>query len=277
MPQTNSYNQKSGQILLIFIIALAILSIFVVVIAINVRRDTVETAQNDQYEAFYSLAEEKLLKLLSGETLDECVIEPIGNNYNCDIAYEGTTVQLQLTETTSNEFENYPLEKDKSIMISLDDGTPTGYQGVINFSYSGASADWNSTIDYIDSNGFYSVSKIVYSSEAIYSGTPDNGSCVFSEGTVISFEIQDCFAGGRALAIRMKPIMTTFGTVNLSLGGTADLPAQMRTIEAVSNVEQLSAEAGSTPRIVLQIMQPIHEVPIEILDYVLRSETEVDK
>lgn len=279
MPQNNNYNKKPGQILLIFIIALAILSIFVVVIAINVRRDTVETTQNDQYEAFYSLSEEKMLQLLAGE-LDpsECTIIPNTTNYNCIVPYEGSTLNLSLTETTTPSFENYPLEKDQSLKIGLEDGTDTGYQGAINFSYSGAPADWNITIDYLDRNGFYSVSKKVYSSDGLYYPTPSNDGCTFTDsGTYIRFEINRCFPGGQSvLALRMKPIMTS-GTVNLSLYGDAGLPAQMRTIEAVSTVAQLSAEAGNTPRIVLQIMQPIHETPIEILDYVLRSDTDIDK
>lgn len=258
-----------GQILIVLMLALAIISILLVLISRNVRRDTLDQLQSEQYEEYYSAVEQELLKIISGESA--CDIETL---VGCDsLALDlrsGVTNSLAIQKDDIINFSNMVVGRDKSITVPLG-----GYNGDLKFSWQGSVA-WVVNIDYLNSSGEYKTSQSIYDNFNIFPNNPIH--CVTNFFTSIgtnsfSFNIDDCLSSlsspYTALSVRMKPIMRGSDSTELSLlEPTSGLPPQARIIRATADIND---DLGSSPSIQLELQVPTTSPSLEILDYALRT------
>lgn len=308
---------KSGQILVVVLLALTIISIFVVVVATNARRDVVERVQNEQYEQALSLSEDKLLRILNDDfdPVEEGCQEIINGSevtgYTCIVSPEEGTdsseqVQIDIDINEEIEINNLSVKKDAILKIGLKEDitntTAGSYKDYLDFSWTGNVA-WIFSLDYRNrSTGEFGVIKDVYDGNSTFFNNPDhcfNFAQFGGNGTSNAIRINLNSVGNTAngsdnclspissydfLALRMRPLMQGSGTptTDLTLEGyrqtsltDAALPPQVRVITAESY--SLTTGTEVAPRAILEVQEPLFKSPVEILDYVLRSEQPVTK
>lgn len=270
----------NGQILIIVMLVLAMISILLVIISRNVRKDATEQLQSEQYEEYYSAVEEELLNIINGnstcdlETVSSCEID-LDNLSNTAVL---TTNKLYVTKDDLIEFSNLVVGKDKSVTIDLD-----GYNDNLTFSWKGTVA-WVVNIDYLSASGQYKTSESVYDNNTppIFPNRDTFVNCInFTTVAVnsFSFNIDDCLSSlgpsYTSLSVRMKPIMLSPGTTELSLtGADPGLPPQARIILATADIDD---DLNDSPTIQLELLTPLHRPSLEILDYALRTENRIEK
>lgn len=270
----------NGQILIIVMLVLAMISILLVIISRNVRKDATEQLQSEQYEEYYSAVEEELLNIINGnstcdlETVSSCEID-LDNLSNAAVL---TTNKLYVTKDDLIEFSNLVVGKDKSVTIDLD-----GYDDNLTFSWKGTVA-WVVNIDYLSASGQYKTSESVYDNNTppIFPNRDTFVNCInFTTVAVnsFSFNIDDCLSSlgpsYTSLSVRMKPIMLSPGTTELSLtGADPGLPPQARIILATADIDD---DLNDSPTIQLELLTPLHRPSLEILDYALRTENRIEK
>lgn len=267
-----------GQILIILMLALAIISILLVMISKNVRRDTIDQIQSEQYEEYYSAVEQELLKIISGqsptclETVTTCEIELTGLQHLDGLSRR---VLYVLKDEVTN-FSNIVVGKDKSITIPLG-----GYKDKLKFRWKGKVA-WVVNIDYkITSTGEYKTVQSIYDNFDIFPKDPI--SCLnftpFGDNS-FEFDIRQCLDDRETvdpytpISIRMKPIMIGPDTTELSLLEQSGLPPQARVIIATAEIDD---DLGNSPAIQLELQIPIQDPTLEILDYALRTNKTISK
>ncbi len=271
-----------GQILIIIMLVLAMISILLVLIARNVRKDATELLQSEQYEEYYNAVEEELLNIIYGTSPDcdidadaNCTIELL-NLSNASALNEN---QLHVTKQDLVEFENLVVGKDKSVTIDLG----SGYDGDLSFSWKGTVA-WVVNIDYLDSsNGQYKTTESVYdnNSPRIFTNLDASNNCIefLTLGTnSFEFNIRDCLvklgSGHTSLSVRMRPIMLS-GTTELTLvDADPGLPFQARLILATADIDD---DLNDSPIIQLELLTPLHRPTLEILDYALRTDNSINR
>jgi hypothetical protein len=259
-------------------LALAIISILLVLISKNVRRDTYDQIQSNQYEEYYSAVEQELLKIISGQSVCDmktgtgCMGIPLEQLKFYDAL---SSKYLDVITDTRTKFDNIAVGKDKNITIPLE-----GYNGNLKFRWTGQVA-WVVNLDYKDHLGTYKTSQSVYD----YSGSifPGPISCLtFTPDGAQSFEfeINQCLGplepfGYTALSVRMKPIMTSGSSTELSLiDHSAGLPPQATILIATAVIDD---DLGNSPAIQLELQIPTKDPSLEILDYALRTNKKVYK
>lgn len=290
----------NGQILVVLLLALSILSIFVVVVATNARKDVVETFQNQQYEQSLSTAENKLLQVVTGE-IELDPLEPGWDGNACDSI--GTTITCEYTDPAEDEsddkittkitiseesnFTNLPVEKDSSIKLLLNN-----YRGKLKIDWS-IDAAWMISIDY-QVGTEYRVEKDVYDNTGLFNapiktcfGVGPNQGIVVNGGNSITLDLATAFVGTSApncipsgatlVSLRLKPLMDISGGTITNLSVTAldnNFPAQVQKVIAES---KSSVSGNNIPTAIVELLDPLYESPIELFDYVLRTENEVKK
>lgn len=271
-----------GQILIVMMLVLAIISILLVIIARNVQRDTLDQIQTDQYEEYYSAVEEQLRRIITGDsdcdlsTNTTCVVElETLANYNVLRSSE-----LVITKEDSVTFNDLIVDKDKSITIDLD-----GYKDNLSFSWKGDVA-WVVSLDYTDSVGQYKTSTSIYdgSTTGIFPERASFTNCINFTNTTensFSFSIDQCLNSAepslnyQTVAVRMKPVMLSAANTELTLvSAGAGLPPQARIILATAEIDD---DLGNSPVIQLELLLPLTNPTVEILDYALRTEDSVIK
>jgi hypothetical protein len=281
----------NGQILIIVMLVLAMISILLVVISRNVRKDATEQIQSEQYEEYYTAVEEELLNIINGSN-DTCNIETATETTPCIIPlnklYKASALndpKLYVSKNDLIEFRNLVVGKDKSVTIDLD-----SYDDNLTFSWKGTVA-WVVNIDYLGANGQYKTSESIYDNNTppIFPNSPDFDNCIdFIEipanPNSFSFNISDCITSLTAslpdpsyttLSVRMKPIMLSPGTTELTLtDADLGLPAQARIILATGDIDD---DLNDSPTIQLELLTPLHRPSLEILDYALRTENRIEK
>jgi hypothetical protein len=269
-----------GQILIILMLALAIISIMLVMISKNVRRDTLDQIQSEQYEEYYSAVEQELLKIISGqslscpETATSCDIELTGLQYIDGLSKR----MLYVFKDEIINFSDIVVGKDKSITIPLDN-----YRDNLKFSWKGEVA-WVVNIDYkIDSTGEYKTSQSIYDNFDIFNPNSPISCLNFTPDGTNSFEfdIKQClnqeepFEPYTPISIRMKPLMRGSDSTELSLlEPTSGLPPQAKVIIATAEIDD---DLGNSPAIQLELQIPMKDPTLEILDYALRTNKTVFK
>lgn len=270
----------NGQILIIVMLVLAMISILLVIISRNVRKDATEQLQSEQYEEYYSAVEEELLNIINGnstcdlETVSSCEID-LDNLSNAAVL---TTNRLYITKDDLIEFSNLVVGKDKSVTIDLD-----GYDDNLTFSWKGTVA-WVVNIDYLSASGQYKTSESLYDNNTppLFPNRDTFVNCInFTTVAVnsFSFNIGDCLSSlgpsYTSLSVRMRPIMLSPGTTELSLtGADPGLPPQARIILATADIDD---DLNDSPTIQLELLTPLHRPSLEILDYALRTENRIEK
>lgn len=270
-----------GQILIVLMLALAIISVLLVIISRNVRRDTIDQIQSEQYEDYYSAVEQELFQIISGGSSD-CSLADLDLN-DCDIvlsslaAKAGVSANLTITKRDVVNFTNLVVGKDKSITIRL---LPDGYDGDLKFSWKGDVA-WVVNIDYQTAAGEYKTTQSIYDNTGIFDGPLINCLNFTSDGTnSFSFNIRQCLLTQTPdpytpIAVRMKPITNSGSVAELTLlEPTTGLPPQARIITATADIDDA---LPNSPSIQLELQIPTQNPSLEILDYALRTNKTVRK
>ena len=271
-----------GQILIILMLALAIISILLVLISKNVRRDTLDQFQSEQYEEYYSAVKQELLKIISGqnpacpEASITCDIELTGLEFSNALSKK----MLYIVKDLIINFSDIPVGKDKNITIPLE-----GYKDNLKFSWKGQVA-WVVNIDYKSNIGEYKTSQSIYDNFDIFDPN-DPISCLsfIPDGSnSFEFDIKQCLdsvepSGVYApISVRMKPIMRIGSNTELSLleptSPDSGLPPQAYIILATAEIDD---DLGNSPSIQLELQIPTKDPSLEILDYALRTNKVVSK
>lgn len=271
----------NGQILIIVMLVLAMISILLVIISRNVRKDATEQLQSEQYEEYYSAVEEELLNIINRnstcdlEAVTSCEID-LNNLSNATVLNAN---KLYVTKNDLIEFSNLVVGKDKSVTIDLD-----GYDDNLTFSWKGTVA-WIVNIDYLSPSGQYKTSESIYDNNTppLFPNRDTFINCInFTtiSSNSFSFNIGDCLSSlpdspHTSLSVRMRPIMLSPGTTELSLSGVdPGLPPQARIILATADIDD---DLNDSPTIQLELLTPLHRPSLEILDYALRTENRINR
>lgn len=272
--------QKSypGQILIVLMLALAIISVLLVLISRNVRRDTVDQLQSEQYETYYSAVEQEMLNAITGNNKD-CTPQQLDLGI-CNITLNslqtgGTTATLNITKFEEGVFTNLVVPKDKNITIDLGNDH---YRGSFKFSWKGDVA-WVVNIDYQLPTGEYKTTQSIYDKPGLFDDYSNIQNCLIftDEGSnSFSFNLDQCLPSpSTALSLRMKPIMKTGSVTELTLEEpTSGLPPQVQIIRATADIDDA---LPNSPSIQLELQIPMKNPPLEILDYALRTNRTVKK
>lgn len=276
----------SGQILIVLMLALAIISILLVIISRNARRDTIDQIQSEQYETYYSGVEQELFQIVSGGS-DDCSLTTLEAG-NCEIDLKNrlssvNAATLKIEKKDVLNFKDLVVAKDKSITIDL---LPDEYDGDLKFSWKGTVA-WVVNIDYqVVSTGEYKTIQSIYDNSGIFDDSANIKNCIDfatvpdAGSNSFSFNIRNCLnkVGGNtdtAIAVRMKPISNSDDAVELTLiGPTTGLPPQAQIITATADIDD---DLANSPSIQLELQIPTHNPSLEILDYALRTNKTVRK
>lgn len=270
----------SGQILIVLMLALAIISVLLVLISRNVRRDTIDQIQSEQYETYYSSVEQEMLNAITGNN-PQCTPQEL-NLGTCSIVLDhlqtgGTTATLNIVKVAEGTFTNLVIPKDKNIVIDLDD-----YKGDFVFSWKGEVA-WVVNIDYRLPSGEYKTSQSIYDKFALFDDSSNIKNCLeFSDegGNSFKFNLAVCLnkiapSSSTTISLRMKPIIKTANITELTLEEpTSGLPPQVQIIRGTADIDDA---LPNSPRIQLELQIPIKNPPLEILDYALRTNKTVRK
>ncbi len=271
----------SAQILIVLMLALAIISVLLVLISRNVRRDTIDQIQSEQYENYYSLVEQELLKTLTGNNPNCTTAQlelPLGCNFDLsDLTALGVPASLNIVKDDSSVFNNLVVPKDKNISVNLE-----GYDGDLEFSWKGQVA-WVVNIDYRHSSGEYKTSQSIYDNFSIFAESPVN--CINFESTGVNsfrINISQCLSsivpGGSAsyttIALRMRPLIRNSSSTELTLISPSTLPPQVEVIRATADIDDA---LPNSPSIQLELQVPKNSPPLDILDYALRTNKIVQK
>jgi len=281
----------TGQILIVLMLALAIISLLLVIISRNVRRDTIDQIQSEQYEDYYSAVEQELFQIISNDSVD-CTLQDLELNNFCEVALSllegrgGISVKnLRIEKTDVVNFTNLVIGKDKNITIKLlPDGGGPGYDGDLKFSWKGDVA-WVVNIDYQTADGEYKTVQSVYDNFDIFDDSENLITCLdFIDGAEpnsFGFNIRQCLVTQTpdpysAISVRMKPVTKDpTGIAELTLTDSdLGLPPQVRIITATADIDDT---LPNSPSIQLELQIPTQNPSLEILDYALRTNKTVQK
>lgn len=282
-----------GQILIVLLLALAIISMLLVLISRNTRRDTIDQIQSELYEDYYSAVEKELFQIISGGS-NNCSLQYLDQNGFCDIVLSSLAnnngllaKNLKVESKNTVNFTNLIIGKDKNITIKLrpDDGNP-GYVGGLKFSWKGSVA-WIVNIDYQTVDGEYKTTQSIYDKFNIFDDSANLKNCLsfVDEGAnSFSFNIKTCLDTQTigpydTIAVRMKPVMKGGNsTAELTLidpsNSSTGLPPQARIITATADIDD---GLPNSPSIQLELQIPTQNPSLEILDYALRTNKTVKK
>lgn len=295
-------NRLPAQIMIIVLVLMSILSIIALSVTMTSVRDKEEKAQNNQYQAYYAVGENKLLdfqqyigkKTLSsletnltltgdtGNATGSC--GGIGNDgpdstRTCtfdnislanSVSQTAEVVKTIITVTDSSEITNFSAQKDKDILLDIQTAT---VPLTIYLSWAGSSTAWNFTVDKTD----YTSEKTIFSPAGIFSQpfTSYTGSCFryTSSGSSVTISIT-C---GEKMFFRLRPLMnnmTSATTINsLSIEGN-NIPLQRTLTNTTTTVNSGNAD---NPTVVLETTYLLIGQPLSLFDYVLRTESDVIK
>jgi hypothetical protein len=258
-----------AQILVIILIALAILSIFVLVIAATARRDTIERIQNEQYEVALSIAEGRLTQVIN--TPDVCSYS--SGIYTCTDTSPNTSEKYEtiVSVENSNQINNMLIEQDRNLKLNLNN-----YRGniIFNWSSSSGSMAWIFSIDFQTSSGEYKTNKIMFNNDNFFTNPTNTPNCINSAppNQQLTININDCGVDSNAniLALRIKPLGAN-ATVTIS--GANNFPEQVRLVTAKTYIK---SDTNKTPPVaIVELQEPLYDSFVEIFDYVWRSESEI--
>lgn len=281
---------KKGQILIIIMIVLAIVSIVLVSVSRNIRRDSLNQIQLEQYEDSYSVLEQELLKLASN-TNEFCNMDALDNgdcqyslmiDSNRNQREQNVTFYMQKEDVIN--FIDFPIDKDKNISIKLPS---TGVSDDFVFRWSGEVA-WMVNIDYKLNEEYKTVGNVyVGNTSGLINEQTNIVNClVFNREPAgektFGFNINSCLSALsnngetiKPLALRLKPLARIDTKAELSLlEPTSGLPPQISVIRADAD---FGTSNPDTPGIQLELQIPLQNPYFEFLDYALRTNKIVKK
>jgi len=292
--------------MVVVLLVLSILSIFVIVIVSNTRRDITEKVQNKQYQQYYSVTEKKMLQVqgaIGTEPLDEddtqltsllagsesCGFTDASNKLlECNFTESGDeletgtldTANLNIQIQDTGNLDAFEVKQDKNLAINLlldADGT-SGYLGNVTITFTN-DISLVVALDYKTSPaGEYKVVKEVNDYKGLFANdthcygiiNPAPANRTFQMN--VNAMLQSCAGAGTYIpvSLRLKPL---FGNTDITLQGDFGFPDQFRSITGTTNSEA----NPNSPVTVLELNYPLVSSPLGILDYVLRTESAVNK
>ncbi len=295
----NQSKKFPGQILVITLLALVIISIIIVGLFNLTTRDVQQTVANREYERLYNAAESKIFELVDefGSYTDvdlPSLIEPsspselrnIGTDcvtidpsqINCDFTEGTTLVSMEVDDT--DEIIDFELGKDDSLTLNL-----SGYRGDIEFNVSSGSALEFSLVytlsgepyvinDYFDLDG-------VFDSNGGDPLSDPNGTHAFSFLPVAGTSNYRFTIGNIAgLPLSARPEFITLtgrrdseGIALLDVSGNAGFPNQIRRLTTISYDQ--ATQTNVVARVVTQI--PLAPQQLSLFNYVLLTPDTVTK
>jgi len=294
--------QLKGQILVIVLLVLTIMAVFIMSITANTRRDIFERIRSEQYEQYYSIAEKRLLQMIQETKIASninsittefgCIYTSSTRTYKCNFSDVPETGSLDQTATEvtivdTNQINGLPISKDTTFEVNLSGITTY----TINMSWTGSKVAWILTLDLVNNaaggTGEYIVVKDIYDRAGVTQPVTQTHAFTF-QPLVIGGVTQPATnnlsvnlatgrpAGYTIKALRLKPLIKgNEQLTELTLSGPANLPPQVRRFTSKSISSQQAQTGTSTPVAILEVQVPLNAPPAEILDYVLRSETDV--
>lgn len=288
-----------GQILVITLLALVIISIIIVGVFNLTTRDVQQTVANSEYERLYNAAEGRVFELVdelgtntdtnlsdliaTSSTSDlrniasDCVVQ-LPTKIDCNF-YEGTTIVNMEIEDT-DEIIDYELGKDDAITLDL-----SGYRGDIQFRISQGSAlefslvytlsgepyvinDLFDDQGVFDSNGGDPLSDPA--GNHAFNFFPVTGSDYyrFTVGNIVGLPLS-----GQPEFITITGRRNTQGLALLDVSGNSGFPVQVRRISTVSYDPE--TQSNVVARVITQI--PIAPQHLSIFNYVLLTPDVVAK
>jgi len=296
-------NRLPAQIMIIVLVLMSILSIIALSVTMTSVRDKEEKAQNNQYQAYYAVGENKLLDFqqyigkktlasletnltLTGDTGNAtgscggigtdgpdstrtCTFDNISLANN--VSDTGEVVKTIITVTDSSEITNFSAQKDKDILLDIQTAS---VPLTINLSWAGTATAWNFTVDKTD----YTSEKTIYSPAGIFSQphTSYPGGACFTY-TSSGSSVRIIITCGNKMFFRLRPLMNNGAsatTINsLSIEGN-NIPLQRTLTNTTTTVNSGSAD---NPTVVLETTYLLIGQPLSLFDYVLRTESDVIK
>jgi len=293
---TKLHKKLNAQILVVILVSLAILSIFIVIVATNARRDFIESAQNRQYEQAITVGEEKLVLLANGDLEDdcsssECTYDIDTNIYTyTNIKYDETSddvMEVKISQSVSKTIENLQLDKDRSVTIKLKEGN-NSFTNQLHISWTDKD---NSTVllefnvDYINNSGEYKTAKELVDPNDFNNDTNQDLDIIKKQdgtnGDNIHTYTINLESFNNVLALRIKAIMPNvsstdlFTKISVVPSTSTNYPNQVSL--ATAETRSISSGQFDTPVAILELQKPLHDSPFEIFDYVLRSQGQIVK
>ncbi len=294
----NHRKRESAQILVVVLLVLSIMAIFIMSVAVSARRDVFERVTNEKYEQYYSLSENRLLQLVQDSKITSNIsflttkypyvagsgCRAIGVTYNCDFSDSAQTGSVDTLGTNVIIFDtatisDLPITKDSTFLVAL---VPGLNQPQITMSWTGAKVAWEISLDIRNSTtGEYFVLKDIYDGAGVLTPGPQTHIFGFVGATANSVTFNLNAYTGRAANylmqdFRIKPIIKS-GEQSTQLSMVGQTLPQVRQFTA-KGVSSVASQTGNTsPTVILQVQLPLNPAPVAILDYVLRSETDVRK
>jgi type II secretory pathway pseudopilin PulG len=288
--------------MIIVLVLMSILSIIALSVTMTSVRDKEEKAQNNQYQAYYAVGENKLLDFqqfigkdtisslstnltLTGDTgtaagtcdaingtSRTCTFDNI--NLANDISQTAEIVKTIITVTDSSEITNFSAQKDKDILLDIQ--TATTPTIIIDLDWSGVATAWNFTVDKKD----YTSEKAVFSPAGIFSQIHESystGTCFSYTKTATSAVRITINCPSERMFFRLRPLMTTPGASTLinrlTIQGNT-IPLQRTLTNTTTTVNSGNAD---NPTVVLETTYLLIGQPLSLFDYVLRTESDVIK
>lgn len=275
---------KPGQILVTLLIALTIISLMIVANSDLVRNDSIETTQAANYIDYYAATESAFIQFMNGDKNSECTIYSSQSCSVTNLFDESRNLIIDEVYFDIQELRSFnflELKKDSTFTVKLYDEF-TSYTEDIQLVWTGDVA-WEISLDYKDLNGNYQTKRSLYSPPQINSisvSALDN--CLtFTEenANTVKFFISSCISLAnqeQPLNLRLRPIIldANYNSTLLSLKGSNTLPLQVKSIKAIS---QFNDQLNENPSITLSAIVPLNTQLPPIMDYVLRSDSQLTK
>jgi hypothetical protein len=316
MKKTLMRSGFNGQIMVIVLIILMVLTVIVIVAVRSTTRDITEQVQSRQYEQYYTTAERQMLLLqetiknsaiedaylaidtnFNGSPIDidacshsgmqsTCTYSPIELPDETGSGAIGDTVNIKTVIEDSTTIDDFTMQKDQSILLTAANNGD--WVNVSNYPLDG-DVGWIFTVDYLDpATGNYHSTKTIYNYASVFDAAYNNpttgcrlnltGSPDHDLPTDMTVTIIGC-AGYQPLYFRIKPVMRNGkSTTVVSIRTSSSSTPLMRKITTVATSTATSDTTGvANPAVVLETKYLLISSPLELFDYVLRSEQEVVK
>lgn len=304
-------NNYKGQIMVIILLVLSILTIIAVGVSLNTARDTKEQVQDKQYQQYYSVGERNIVDFINylGKKQLSSLFNGLDNgslninnlNYNCnknsnilnctvdnitsDYFNESGTEENLTTIITIEDFQEIPigtvltLRKDQDLLFDF-----INLPGIssLKFKWQGNNVAWDMSLDYyILASNEYITDKLVWDKNGIYNNNLEVVNsplgCFRANYVQANNEITiNNISCNNKQFLRIKPVMKNNDTIDLT--GLSISGANTYLIRKVTSTTT-SRNSGTidNPSVVLETTYFLGESPLSLFDYVLRTEGDIIK
>lgn len=279
-----------GQILVIVILVLFIVSTVILGIIAIVTRDVEQSLGAEEYERSYAITEDNMQKILIkyadvniplGQIVSEGELnctEPVSDQYKCFFEEDGYISEITVEDVS--QVENFELGKDDTFKVDLGNYTGTlefqwtGHVAMsFNLYYKKTTGEYVMVSDFYDAGNFVSRAGIEESHPLNLSIPQPGQNRVILDLNGISNSLDD-FQNFEYLNLRAMMNEDSNTSTLFSMRSNLGLPAQVRKVQGIS-FRSDNSNVNSVPQLISQI--PLAGKDPSVLFYVLRSNQIVGK